>query len=457
MIDTADVYSAWAAGNKGGESETIIGEWLAQRGRSEDVLIATKVGAQGGLSASNIGTRVHACLKRLGVDCIDLLYAHKDDQDTPIEESLEAFERFVQAGKVRTLGASNYSASRLGAATNSNQEARPHRVYIAAFGGDPGNVTIFGQSGGGTAVMSNLVSPLSKGLFHRAINQSGTRIGVTPPAAMLKLGEEFAAAAGCSDQSAECLRALTVQKILDHQAGILRVLPDFPTVDGTVITHKALQAFSNGLLNQVPIMTGLVADEQAYFLAEPNTGVPLTPEEFHRYTASFGAAHTAKLLAKYAPANYPNPSLAEIAMAQGFTACTARLLDRAWAQYVPVYAYEFHDQTAPSYFRPVSYPMRAYHTAELQYLFPQFHGGQGTPHPLNQAQERLADLMVDYWTAFARYGTLDHSSDRPLPSWPRYSAANDNVVYLDLAGLKNVDGYGKTNDCDLWDTILDYQ
>ena len=113
MIDTADVYSAWVPGNKGGESETIIGEWLAQRGRSEDVLIATKVGAQGGLSAANIEKRVHACLKRLRVDRIDLLYAHRDDQDTPLEETLDAFERFVQAGKVRTLGASNYSASRL--------------------------------------------------------------------------------------------------------------------------------------------------------------------------------------------------------------------------------------------------------------------------------------------------------------------------------------------------------
>jgi aryl-alcohol dehydrogenase-like predicted oxidoreductase len=113
MIDTADVYSAWVPGNKGGESETIIGEWLAQRGREEDVLIATKVGAQGGLSAANIENRVPACLKRLRVDRIDVLYAHKDDQDTPLDETLEAFERLIQAGMVRTLGASNYSASRL--------------------------------------------------------------------------------------------------------------------------------------------------------------------------------------------------------------------------------------------------------------------------------------------------------------------------------------------------------
>ena len=229
---------------------------------------------------------------------------------------------------------------------------------IAAFGGDPGNVTIFGQSGGGTSVMANLVSPLSKGLFHRAINQSGTRIGVTPPAKMLKLGEEFAAAAGCVDQTAKCLRSLTVQQILDHQARILAVVPDFPSVDGTVIPHQALEAFSMGLFNQVPIMTGLVAEEQAYFLSEPNTGKVLTADEFNTYAASFGATHKQRLLAKYPLADYPSPSLAEIAMAQSFKACTARLLDQQWARYVPVYAYQFEDRTAPSYFRAVSYPMR---------------------------------------------------------------------------------------------------
>ena len=100
MIDTADVYSRWMPGNKGGESEAIIGDWLARRGRTDSVLIATKVGAEGGLSAANIESRVNGSLKRLRVERIDLLYAHRDDPNTPLEETLEAFERLVRAGKV---------------------------------------------------------------------------------------------------------------------------------------------------------------------------------------------------------------------------------------------------------------------------------------------------------------------------------------------------------------------
>jgi para-nitrobenzyl esterase len=331
------------------------------------------------------------------------------------------------------------------------------QTNIAAFGGDAGNVTIFGQSGGGTAVMANLASPLSKGLFHRAINQSGTRIGVTPPATALKLGEEFAALAGCTDQSPQCLRALSVDQVLAYQGGILGVVSEFPSVDGTIITRAALDAFESGQFNRVPIMTGLVRDEQGFFLPEANTKKPLTADEFVRYTVSFGVAHKDKLLAKYPLADYPSPSLAEIAMAQGAKACTARLLDGAWSKFVPVYAYEFADRTAPSYFPDVSYPMRAYHTAELQYLFPRFRGGQGTSHPLSDAQEHLSDLMVDYWTTFARTGTPDQSQGHASPPWPRYSAEKDNVLVLDLPGPKTDDGYGKANDCALWDGILDYR
>jgi aryl-alcohol dehydrogenase-like predicted oxidoreductase len=116
MIDTADVYSAWAPGHRGGESERVIGKWLAARGRRDDVLIATKAGFIGGLSAANIERAVEGSLRRLQTDYVDLYYAHKDDEDVPLEETLEAFDRLVEAGKVRALGASQIGAERLGRA-----------------------------------------------------------------------------------------------------------------------------------------------------------------------------------------------------------------------------------------------------------------------------------------------------------------------------------------------------
>lgn len=125
MVDTADVYSAWVPGHRGGESESLLGEWLRRRGPGSGsgagLLIATKVGmlpGEGGqkLEGTRIAAAAEASLKRLGIDQIDLYYAHKDDAGTQLEETLLAFDRLVRDGKVRVLGASNYSAERLGEA-----------------------------------------------------------------------------------------------------------------------------------------------------------------------------------------------------------------------------------------------------------------------------------------------------------------------------------------------------
>jgi aryl-alcohol dehydrogenase-like predicted oxidoreductase len=118
LVDTADVYSKWAPGNRGGESETVIGKWLAKSGRRKDVVIATKCGmempdAGTGLGRAHIMASVDASLKRLQTDYIDLYQAHAEDPKTPIEETLEAFSRLVAAGKVRAIGASNYSREAL--------------------------------------------------------------------------------------------------------------------------------------------------------------------------------------------------------------------------------------------------------------------------------------------------------------------------------------------------------
>lgn len=128
MIDTADVYSAWVPGHHGGESEAVIGRWLKQSGKRDQVLIATKVGmlpGEGGekLAPARIAAAIEASLKRLQTDRIDLYYAHQDDEDVPQADVLEAFGRLIDAGKVRVVGASNFHAARLKAA---NEIARDH-------------------------------------------------------------------------------------------------------------------------------------------------------------------------------------------------------------------------------------------------------------------------------------------------------------------------------------------
>jgi aryl-alcohol dehydrogenase-like predicted oxidoreductase len=118
LIDTADVYSTWVQGHSGGESETVIGEWLKHSRKREQVLIATKVGKEmgsdlKGLSKTYILQAVEASLRRLQTDYIDLYQSHDDDPETPLEETLEAYDQLIKQGKVRAIGASNFSAQRL--------------------------------------------------------------------------------------------------------------------------------------------------------------------------------------------------------------------------------------------------------------------------------------------------------------------------------------------------------
>jgi aryl-alcohol dehydrogenase-like predicted oxidoreductase len=127
FIDTADVYSRWVPGHQGGESETIIGRWFAKTGRRKEVILATKVGmemgdGQKGLRARYIAQAVDDSLRRLQTDYIDLYQAHRDDPDTPLDETLGAFDVLVRAGKVRFIGASNYTGARLAEAVETSRK-----------------------------------------------------------------------------------------------------------------------------------------------------------------------------------------------------------------------------------------------------------------------------------------------------------------------------------------------
>jgi aryl-alcohol dehydrogenase-like predicted oxidoreductase len=133
FVDTADAYSRWVPGHQGGESETIIGEWLAARGNRSDLVIATKVGRHPeytGLKADTITRAAEASLRRLGTDYIDLYYTHFDDESVPVEEIITALDELVRAGKVRTIGASNISPDRLAASLAFSERAGRAR-YVA--------------------------------------------------------------------------------------------------------------------------------------------------------------------------------------------------------------------------------------------------------------------------------------------------------------------------------------
>lgn len=131
LVDTADVYGKWVPGNKGGESEEVIGNWIKRTGRRQEILIATKVGLETsagrkGLSKTHILRSADESLRRLQTDYIDLYQSHEDDPATPLEETLEAYDELIKQGKVRAIGASNYNAERLSEALNvSNSHGLP--------------------------------------------------------------------------------------------------------------------------------------------------------------------------------------------------------------------------------------------------------------------------------------------------------------------------------------------
>jgi aryl-alcohol dehydrogenase-like predicted oxidoreductase len=127
FIDTADVYSRWMPGHQGGESETILGKWLAKGNKRSNVIVATKLGIEMGEGKKGLGGKyiqqaVEDSLQRLQTDYIDLYQAHKDDQETPLEETLGAFDKLVRQGKVRHIGASNYGGARLAKALETSKE-----------------------------------------------------------------------------------------------------------------------------------------------------------------------------------------------------------------------------------------------------------------------------------------------------------------------------------------------
>jgi len=313
---------------------------------------------------------------------------------------------------------------------------------IAAFGGDPRNVTIFGQSGGGLSVFSNLASPLAAGLFHRAIVQSGAyELGLPTLADEESHGVAFAASVGCKDQSAQCLRSKSVKKILANWG-----LDSNPNVDGKLLRQSLDTAVATGQFNHVPVMQGTNHDEWRFFVAlDELSGAPIPAAAYPSAIVDLVGPDAAPLvLAEYPLDNFASPSLALGAVGTDLIfACPARGADQVLSTQVPTFAYEFNDGNAPELFLPpVSFPYGATHASELLYLFKLTRPGE-----LDAQQQILSDNMVRYWVQFARSGNPNAPG---LPLWPRYDNPTDKFQSLLPPSPMPEFQFASDHKCDFW-------
>jgi para-nitrobenzyl esterase len=355
---------------------------------------------------------------------------------------------------------------------------------IGKFGGEKNNVTLAGQSAGSRSAAVNMLSPLAKGLFHRAILESDAYAGLTPVSTAETKGTAFAVAAGCGaapgEAAAQCLRALPASRIM-ALSGKPNANGPFITgfiADGKILPISEMGAYEKGRFNHVPVMNGIVHDEgnfnigiTEYFSGPPRSAptkadYESTVKKTYKGNAGPGGAPPAyaadmadRVLTKYPVNTYPSPQLALDAVATDVVACRSRRIDQVLARQVPVYAYQFDDRTAPYYFPDMpNFVPYAYHTSDLQYLFPRFHGGpEGIPRALNAKQQILSDQLVASWANFAKKGNPNGSSDQ---HWPRFSGRatapsflSENIPVLSTFTDRQ---YDEAHQCAFWDQVLVY-
>ena len=351
----------------------------------------------------------------------------------------------------RDLGSGNY------AALDQIHALKWVRDNIAAFGGDPNNVTIFGESGGAQAVCILLASPPARGLFHRAISQSGPCQWQYYPslAASEARGADIAAELGCKDANPmPCLRALPAKAVL-AKAGVAQTdnASAQPAWGGGVFPLPMREAIASGRFHRVPLMQGSTRDEAMYHLTARYDGVgkPVTAAQYPQLIGQFlGKSRVAAVLERYPLASHASPihalgavlSDASMITNNRIGLCNLELANQIAAPHVPVYAYSFADGSAPyplPIFGPPGNVPGAGHTKELSYLFNQ--------NPLTPAQRRIADMMIGYWTNFAATGD---PNGHGLPAWPVYRNAEPRVMTFEAQNVYADAEFNKRHQCQFW-------
>ncbi len=283
---------------------------------------------------------------------------------------------------------------------------------ITHFGGNPKNVTIAGQSAGGVSVLAHLVSRGSRGLFQRAIVQSGAfALNQVPLSKAEAFGKAFAGQVGCTNQTARCLRHVPVKTLVDTfpNAAIPGV------VDGRVLTRSIGTSLAHGDFARVPVLNGITHNEELIFVAGLHLAVSggmfvpapePTAANYRSVIASVlavSANRASVIAAKYPLGAYPAPVIAlSTLVSDANFACPALQVDRLTAKRVPTFGYQFNDDSAPPLFAGPGFPPIATHSSEIQYLFDQPNAPFAAP--LNPTQQKLAIAMRAAWASFAARG-----------------------------------------------------
>lgn len=331
------------------------------------------------------------------------------------------------------------------------------RDNIAAFGGDPAQVTIDGQSAGGASVCAQLASPTTAGLFSRAIIQSAS-CASAPLALAEAQGSSLASALGCSDASgaAECLRGLPAEQLTSAQTAALFG----PIAGGELLPEAPAAVVAAGRQAPVPVLIGGVSDEMRGFFA---LEYPLDPASYAgALAAHFPSFSAAAIAAEYPLADYPEPYLALTAalsdsgayLAGSLGGCVTSDLADLFSASTTTYAYDLDDPDftwAPGLI-PVPVPRGASHSSDIAFLFET--RGVVLSEPFAPEQTALAGEMVSAWSAFIRAGDPnDADPSAPSTKWPRYDAGARQMLHLEPGATAISPNFRESHRCAFWQSL----